>query len=181
VDARALERTGGALARCDAGDGSGGFPSGRSRRRFHENIEGDADGVFAAGEPALVDLAAHVDDQEVEGGDAVADVALADQDLGGVVADPGAMGEAGADEAAETAVDGGVGDGLGAGDGFQRCEDVLVGFDAGDEAGAVGGGAEGLRQSEIGLCVGVSLDADGGKPSAVASPGAARMVSLAMM
>lgn len=95
-------------------------------------------------QPAFMDVPLHIDDEKIQGGFAVFDVALADQDLRGVVVYLTAMGEACADQAAQAASDGGVRNVAGAGDGFQGGEYVLIGFDAGDEARA-GGGAGGLK------------------------------------
>src|ERR1700742_5147080 len=68
---------------------------------IQDKVEGDAHGVFAMLQPAFVDVALHVYDQQVESGFAVFDVTFADQDFGCVVVDLAAPGETGADQAAQ--------------------------------------------------------------------------------
>jgi len=79
-------------------------------------------------------MALHVHDEQVQGGFAVADVALADQDFCRVVVNLAVIDEVSTDQAAEAASDDRVFDAVSACDCFDGCDDVFVRLDASDEA-----------------------------------------------
>ena len=105
--------------------------------------------------------ALHVHHQQIERGLAVADGAVADQNLGGDTIGAGAIGEACANQAAKAASVDGIPNAVGLGNHLECSNDVLVWFYPDDQAVA-GGGARsgGLKQGEVGLGVGQLVDAD---------------------